>query len=196
MNKVQYVGISGTNGAGKDTVGEVLKKHGFFVASATEMLADGLKEKGWPIDREHKAKLSTEWRRQFGMGAVVDQGLKLYEPVADQYQGFGVGSLRHPGEADRIHALPGGVVIWVDADPKIRYERVMDASRGANKAGEDSVTYEEFLVQQEAEMHHKEGDTATLSIADVKIRADITLFNNDNDIEAFKQGVEKALGLA
>ncbi len=193
MHKI--IGVAGTNGAGKDTVSEMLgERHKFFVASATDMLADGLREKGWSIDRQHKAKLSTEWRRQHGMGAVVDHGLELYETRKTDYNGFVVGSLRHPGEADRIHAL-GGVVVWVDADPKIRYARITSNLRGEDKAAEDNKTFKQFLAEQEAEMHHS-GDEATLSISGVKDRADIFLTNDGGDIEAFKDEAEKALGLA
>lgn len=193
---MKIIGLSGTNGSGKDTVAEMLaERHNFFVASATDMFKDELVHRGWPVDRQHKAKLSTEWRRKEGMGAVVDHGLALYEPVKDQHEGFVVGSLRHPGEADRIHEL-GGLVVWVDADPKVRYERIQAnlATRGEAKAAEDSKTYEEFLAEQEAEMHHS-GDEATLSISGVRDRSDIFLDNNGSDIEAFKDTAEQALGL-
>lgn len=191
---VKYIGVSGTNGAGKDEVAKMLaERHNFFVASATDMLAEGLREKGWPIDRAHKRKLSSEWRRQYGMSAVVDHALELYEPVRDHYEGFVVGSLRHPGEADRIHEL-GGLVVWVDADPQVRYDRVVNSNRGEDKAAEDGRTFEEFLADQKAEMTH-EGDAATLNIGGVKERADVFIENNGNDIEAFKDQAEKALGL-
>lgn len=192
MTVMKIFGHSGTNGAGKDTIADMLaEKHNFFVASATDMLADGLREKGWPVDREHKAKLSAKWRRQYGMGAVVDKAWEAYQKVKDQYDGFIVGSLRHPGEADRIHEL-GGHVIWVDADPKVRYQRVTGGPARANKGAEDTVTYEEFLAQQEREMTPV-GDEATLNIAGVKEKSDIFLENNGDDIEAFKAQAEKQL---
>lgn len=186
-----HIGISGTNGAGKDVVGDILAEHGFFVASATDMLADGLKEKGWPIDREHKGKLSTEWRRQYGMSAVVDRALEQYQPVQSQYKGFAVGSLRHPGEADRIHDI-GGIVIWVDADPEIRYKRITSGPARANKGAEDTVTFEEFLKQQEREMHPT-GDSATLNISAVKERCDVFFMNNGDDLDTFRLEVEQRL---
>ncbi|MEI7682873.1 MAG: AAA family ATPase [Candidatus Saccharibacteria bacterium] len=190
---MKIYGVSGTNGAGKDSIAEMLaERHGFFVASATDLLAAGLREKGWPIDREHKSKLSAEWRRQYGMSAVVDRAWEQYQKVKDQYQGFVVGSLRHPGEGYRIHEL-GGQVIWVDAEPRTRYDRISAANRGVDKASEDSKTFEEFMADQEREMHHS-GDAATLNISDVKAQADILLGNSSNSVETFKDDAEKALG--
>lgn len=191
---MKVYGIAGTNGAGKDLVADFLRdKYGFFAASATDMLADGLRQKGWPIDRSHKSKLSAEWRRQYGMSAIVDRAWEQYSAVKNQYQGFVVGSLRHPGEVDKIHQL-GGQVIWVDADPKVRYNRIRSANRGNNKGSEDDVSFEDFLAQQEREMHPV-GDDATLNIAAVKELSDITIMNNGHDIAEFVRNLEDTLSL-
>jgi len=191
MEKI--VGVSGTNGSGKDTVALMLaKRHGFLNASATEMFLNELKERGWPVDREHKRKLSAEWRREHGMGVIVDKALEMFEKEPSKYKGIAVGSLRHPGEADRVHEL-GGIMVWVDADPKIRYERIQnDPTKQSTTHAEANKTYEEFLAEEQAEMQHS-GDEATLNISAVRERADIVLMNSGNDIEAFKDIAEKAL---
>ncbi|RTK94197.1 hypothetical protein EKI60_04120 [Candidatus Saccharibacteria bacterium] len=181
------IGLAGTNGSGKDTVAHLLaEKYGFVFADATQMLGDELTKRGLSHERLNKSALSAEWRREHGMGVIVDKGLELYK--AGDYKGLIVGSLRHPGEADRIHEL-GGTMLWVDADPKVRYERITSNDRGRI---EDQKTFEEFLAEQEREMSPV-GDAATLNIGAVKERADITLYNNGNNIEAFKRDAEKAL---
>ncbi len=189
-------GLSGTNGSGKDTVAKVLaEKHGYLNASATEMFLEELTKRGWPLDREHKAKLSAEWRREHGMGVIVDKAIAMFNKEPNQYKGIVVGSLRHPGEADRVHEL-GGQMIWVDADPKVRYDRIQSnlAERQGTHA-ESNKTFEEFLAEEQREMHPV-GDAATLNMSAVKERADIFLMNDSDDIEAFKNEAEKALGLA
>jgi dephospho-CoA kinase len=120
------------------------------------------------------------------MAVIVEKGLEMFK--GGDYKGLVVSSLRHPGEADRVHEL-GGTVLWVDADPKIRYDRVTSNDRGRV---EDRKTFEEFIAEEEREMHPT-GDAATLHGAAVKERADLTLMNNGNDIEAFKAEAEKAL---
>jgi dephospho-CoA kinase len=192
---VTLIGLSGTNGSGKDTVAHMLvERHGFLFAGASEMFVIELKKRGWPIDREHKSKLSAEWRREFGLAVVVDKALEMYHESPGKYRGLVVGSLRHPAEADRVHEL-GGKVVWADADPKVRYKRITSGNRG--RADEDNKTFEEFLAEEEREMHRQAGaDDATLNMAAVKDRVDVFLMNDGTNIEAFKDYADKTLGIA
>ncbi len=99
--------------------------------------------------------------------------------------GLVVASLRNPGEADRVHEL-GGKVVWVDADPKLRYERVQNAFRGRD--GEDNKTYEQFLAEEEAEMQTT-GDAATLDMGAVKAKSDMTILN-ESDLASLQKAIE------
>lgn len=190
---MKIIGLAGTNGSGKDVLGLMLaERRGYLNATATNMLLVGLKERGWPIDREHKAKLSAEWRRERGMGVIVDMAVDMFEAEPGQYKGIVVGSLRHPGEVERVHEL-GGVVVWIDADPKIRYDRIQsNLQERVNTHHEHQKTFEEFLSEQEREMHPI-GDAATLNMSAVKEGADIFLENNGNDVASFKDAAEDVL---
>ncbi len=192
---MKIFGLGGTNGSGKDTVAQMLaERHGFLNASATEMFLGELKKRGWPVDREHKSKLSAEWRREFGMGVIVDKAVEMFKAAPGKYKGIIVGSLRHPGETDRVHEL-GGKQIWVDADSKVRYDRIQKSLiERAGTHDEEGKTFEEFLAEEKREMTPT-GDEATLNMSAVRVRADIFLQNDGNDIEAFKDEAEKALGL-
>lgn len=187
---MQIFGLAGTNGSGKDTIAELLgEKYDYFVGSATDMFVVELNKRGWPTDRAHKRKLSAEWRKEFGLGVVVDKAIE--EARAKGYDKVIVGSLRNSGEADRVHEL-GGQMIWADADPKIRYERIISGNRG--RGIEDNKTYEEFLSDEEIEMHPT-GDATTLDMAVVKQKSDIFIENDGDDIEAFKAQAIKLLNL-
>lgn len=184
---MKIIGLSGTNGSGKDTVASMLaERHGFFVGSATEMLGSELKRRALPTEREQKRTLSAEWRRQYGLGAIVDRAVE--EAKALGINKIVVGSLRNPGEADRVHEL-GGVMIWVDADPKVRYNRIQSADRGRI---EDKKTYEEFLAEEQAEMQHS-GDEATLNMSGVKAKVDMFLENSGDSIEEFMNKADEEL---
>ncbi len=157
---------------------------GFYFASASVMLEDELKAKDQPLERENKRRLSAEWRRQYGVGAVIDKALT----VAGRADKIVVASLRHPGECDRVHEL-GGTVIWVDADPRIRYGRIISGNRGRV---EDNKTYEQFIAEEEIEMSQS-GDENTLNMGAVKAKADISIENDGNDINDFEISVRKLL---
>lgn len=173
------IGLGGTNGAGKDLVAEILvQKYGYLFVGATELFVGELQKRRWEPSRANKAKLSAEWRRELGMAAVVDKALAVYRTQPEgAYKGLVVSSLRHPGEVDRVHEV-GGRVIWIDAEPEVRYKRIRNANRG--RSAEDDKTFEEFLADEAREMT-PEGDGATLNMLAVKERADSTLWNNFSD---------------
>jgi dephospho-CoA kinase len=187
---MKIIGVAGTNGSGKDTIGQILaENHGWLFISGSDMLRDELKKRNLPIERENLRNLSAEWRREHGLGIIIDKVVEKFqnENVNGKYKGLVTVSLRNPGEADRIHEL-GGQVVWTDADPKVRYQRIVQRQRGS----EDLKSFELFLAEEQAEMSHS-GDEATLNMAGVQDRADIFIVNNQNDLEVFKNQVEHAL---
>lgn len=190
----QLIGLSGTNGSGKDTVGYMLaERHGYLFVSVSDLLRDEARRRDWPVTREVLRTISAEWRREFGLGVLVDRAVNLWKSYGDKYAGVVACPMRNTGEAQHLKDL-GGQLIWVDADPKVRYERIRSANRG--RAGEDDKTFEQFLTEQADEMHRPvDGDAATLNMAGVKDLADIRIENNGSDIEAFKREAERVLGL-
>lgn len=198
MKTGKLIGVAGTNGAGKDLLGELLSKnHGFWFISVTELLRDECRKRGLPVEREHLRTISAEWRRQYGLGVLVDKAMDAFNKLPDKekYAGVVMSSFRNPAEADRMHEL-GGTVVWVDADPKIRYQRIQTNAASRGRQAEDTKTFEQFLAEQDAEMHPPAGaDPSMLNIAAVKDRADLMLENN-GDVGAFKKNIQAALGLA
>lgn len=194
-NKI--IGLAGTNGSGKDTVGQFLAdEHGYCFVSVTTLLRDELKQREITVDREHLRALSAEWRREFGYSVLVDRALASFEEAdKSRYVGLVLASLRNPYEADRVHEL-GGTVAWIDADPQVRYRRVQANAAGRGRSAEDNKTYEQFLAEEAAEMHQPAGgDAANLDMAAVKASVDLTLLNDGDNLEQLKRSVETALGL-
>lgn len=187
---LKLLGVSGTNGAGKDSIGEFLASHhNWLFVSVTEILRDELRRQDVPLEREHLRNLSADWRKQYGLGVLIDKAVEIYESHQKEYAGLCVSSLRNPGEADELHKL-GGQVVWVDAEPKIRYQRISSRARGT----EDQKSFDEFLTEEQAEMRHS-GHEATLSLEGVKAKADIFIENNSDDLSSFHRQIEKSLGL-
>ncbi|MCA9324919.1 AAA family ATPase [Candidatus Saccharibacteria bacterium] len=194
MSNIKIIGIGGTNGAGKDTVGHTLAlKHNFLFVSVTDLLREECKKRGLPVTRENLRTISAEWRREYGLGVLMDMAVNEYRQLEEKYAGVAIASLRNPYEADRVHEL-GGMVLWVDANPKTRYERIQKNAQDRGRAVEDIRTFEQFLADEEAEMHPPAGgDEATLNMSGVKVKADILLLNDETNLEDFELFVEKQL---
>lgn len=124
------------------------------------------------------------------MGILIDKAVDEYRTLNKRYAGLAVSSLRNPGEADELHRL-GGRLIWIDADLKVRYQRIESRLRGP----EDHKSYEQFLQEEQIEMHHHGNDDTALNMSAVKAKADIFITNDSNDLEEFKQTARQALGL-
>lgn len=194
MNKLQVIGLAGTNGSGKDTVGRLLAEdHGYLFISVTELLRNEARRRGLAPERKVLRTISAEWRRELGLGVLIDKAIAEYDTVRDQYKGVVMASLRNPGEADRVHEL-GGTVIWIDADPKIRYERIQENAASRGRAEEDNKTYEQFLAEEEIEMHAS-GDKATLDMAAVKEKSDAFLDNGHETLKDLKTHLKDKLGI-
>ena len=189
---LKIIGIAGTNGSGKDAAGLTLAdRHSYLFVSVTDLLRAELNRRGLPVDREHLRELSAEWRREYGLAVLVDRALEEYNKLKGEYVGIAIASLRNPAEADRIHEL-GGVVLWIDADPKTRYERIQNNAEARSRAGEDSKSFEEFLAEEEAEMNSS-GDAATLNMGEVKKRSDIILQNDQTNLTDFQDFITEQL---
>lgn len=185
------IGIGGTDGSGKDTIGEMLADNfAWLYVSISDILRDELKRHGAALSRENLRKLSARWRREQGAAVLIDRAAQEFESLKKKPQGLVIASLRHPAEAQRVHEL-GGKVVWTDADPRVRYKRLMARERGS----EDKVSFAEFVAEEKTQMQHHRGDEATLNLDGVKAKADIIIENNGNDVEAFKTEVAKKLGL-
>src|ERR1700744_5750368 len=112
MNPRQIIGIGGTNGSGKDTVGHLMAdKYGYFFVSVTDILRQELARRGLSPARHHMRELSAEWRREYGLGVLIDKALELYKSQDKGYKGLVMASLRNSGEVDRVHELDG-IVLW------------------------------------------------------------------------------------
>lgn len=188
MKLPKIVGISGTNGAGKDELGKILaERKGYHFHSVTEILREELRRQGKGVTRENQAALSKKWRNEAGDGGIMfRKAIEVYLAEKDEkgYKGVALVSLRHPDENKTIHEY-GGVVVWVDADQRTRYERIKTANR--NRHEEDNVSFGQFQEDEYREMHPPaDAPQGALHMAAVRELADITIKNDFPSVEAYR----------
>ena len=193
--KTKIIGIAGTNGSGKDTIGQILVEqfHYTFV-SVTDTLRAEARRRGISENRASTRLISAEWRRAHGLPVLVDKVIDQYREQVEKGGNLAMASLRHPAEADRIHELDG-LVIWVDANPRLRYDRIQANAATRNRAVEDNKTFEQFLAEEAAEMHSS-GDEATLDMSAVKAKSDVVIINNFDSRQSLATEVANQLHLS
>ena len=184
MKLPEIIGIAGTNGSGKDTLGAIRQRlGGAITVSLSDILRHELNKKGISHERENLRSLSAEWRAQEGPGVLSVKTIEQYnqEKEARGLKGLSIVSLRHPAEAEVIKQA-GGIVVWVDADVRIRYDRILRRNEGR---AEDQKTFDEFVREEMAEMS-PEGNNEGLNMSGVRDIADIKITNDFSRIEEFE----------
>lgn len=196
MKLPEIVGVSGTNGAGKDVLCNLLvERCGYHFHSVSDLLREELRRQGKEINRENTSALSKQWRNETGDdGVMFTKAIARYhaEKAEKGYKGAALVSVRHPGEVASIHAQ-GGVTIWVDADRRVRYDRVSGGARGR---AEDVVPFEQFAADEDREMNPPaDAPAGTLNMAAVRDIADIHVDNNFASLEEYKEYLIKEFEL-
>ncbi|RME30818.1 hypothetical protein D6789_04510 [Candidatus Woesearchaeota archaeon] len=136
-----YVGLTGKNCAGKDSVADILAAKGFERLSLSDAIRDELRRRGAEITREALITAGNELRARFGASILADRikGLLTSDRAV-------IVSIRNPEEIASLRELRGFVLVGVDAPAPTRYARAVARHR---EGGEQS--YEDFLAKEQRE---------------------------------------------
>jgi dephospho-CoA kinase len=155
------IGLVGRIASGKSIVADYLvreKKSSYYRFS--DVLRDLLLRLHKPNTRENLQDLGIALRRMFGDG-ILAETLKA-DIESDEAEIVVVDGIRYEDEFRMIKGL-GGIVMYVSAPQKARYERVI--SRGTR--GEANITFDEFVKNEDKEterMIHIIGEKADYKI--------------------------------
>ncbi len=181
------IGLSGTNASGKDLLAEFLRdEHGFLFFHTSDYIREEAEKRYGNVLRPTLFKVGNELRQEGGAGVLVVMGI-AEQKNTEKHKNVVISSIRTTGEAEAIHRA-GGRVVFVDADRKIRYERMRERQRD-----DDRINFNTFVEQEEAELFESD-DPAKFNILGVKERADIVLVN-EGSVEGFVKNAQEALGL-
>ncbi len=176
------IGITGTIGAGKGTIVEYLKNKGFKHYSARDFISEEVKKRGLEINRDTLTATANDLRAAHSPQYVIEQ---LFYRAQKEGGNAVIESVRTPGEIAFLRKQPGFYLFAVDADPKIRFERIK--LRGS---ATDHIDFETFLSNEKREMSTTDPNKQNLGKC-IQM-ADYTFYNNGSISTLFDE-VEKVL---
>lgn len=177
-NVMKIIGITGTLGAGKGTIVDYLKEHyGYRHYSVRGYLIEEAQRRGMELNRDTFVVVANDLRATHCPSYITDQ---LYLQAADAGENAIIESVRTPGEVESLRQHEHFLLFGVDADPKIRYERIV--GRGSET---DHVSFETFLENEEREM--TSDDPNHQNLGRCMQMADYVFMNNEGFEELYAQ---------
>ena len=175
------IGLSGVLAAGKDTVAEYLEeKRGFQHVSLSAILREMVGEMGLEINLENLTEVGNSLKEKDGPACLVEKAKRK----ADFDQDLVISSIRQPGEIERLRQERDFFMIFVSADPKVRFERLLKRNRSG-----DVTDFDEFLKLEAEQMDGKAGG---MNLGKCREMSDYFLENNGTIVE-FEDKREKTL---
>ena len=184
INYNMIIAITGTLGSGKGTVVDYLvNKRGFTHYSVPAFIREEVARRGLPDNRDSMHIVGNALRAEHSPGYIVDQ---LYEKAIADGGSAVIESIRSIGEVTSLKSKSNPVfMLAIDADPTIRYERVLQ-----RKSYKDSVSFEKFVADEAREMN--DPDPNGMNISGCIKLADAIIIN-DGTIEELHDKIEKLM---
>ena len=175
------IGLTGRNAAGKGEVANYLKSKGFTYYSLSDVIREEVTGRKLALTRENLVKTGNRLRAEHGPGYLAE---RILGKIGDSTH-YVVDSFRHPGEVEIFRRRPDFHLLLVEADPKIRFQRLQ--RRGREK---DPLTLQKFLQLDEQEYNGAESFGQHLQACEQL--ADLQLSNNGT-LADLKQSVAGVL---
>jgi len=194
---MKIVGIGGLPRSGKDSLAELFIEEGYFGISGGDIIREYSRQrhcnKPDPISVANMTETSNWLRENRGPDFLLKDALKQFEAInisGPARRGLVIWSVRAPAEVDFI-LNQSGELIWIEANEKIRYERMLAHLR----VGEKKLSFEEFTAQEKLQWQPQPNipKEVQMNISYVKSHATYTLDNSGNDFDNFLKQARKLI---
>ena len=175
------IGITGTIGAGKGTVVELLGKRGYHHHSVRDFLVAQIPQ-GTTVNRDSMVSIANSLRQEKGADYIIRS---LLDIATKERKNCIIESIRNPLEAEYLRKNCTFYLLCVDADISIRYDRVLK-----RKSETDNISFKTFVENEQREMSTLNSNNQNIEQC-IKM-ADYTL-NNNKTIKDLEQQVNQVI---
>ncbi len=166
MSRKLIIGLVGRISSGKGTAETYLReRHGATSYKFSSVLRDLLDRLYLDQTREHMVTMSEVIRQGFGHDILTNT--LLQDALNDPNPIIVLDGIRRVQELPALFARPEFVLVEIAADPKIRYERLIQR---AENTDDQTKTFEQFLADEQR--------STELTIAEVVEKAQERIDNN------------------
>lgn len=161
------IGITGTIGAGKGTVVDYLvERFDFKHYSVRKFLTELLNMQGKEPNRDSFTELANSLRVENNSSSYIIE--QLYSQAQKHERNAIIESIRTVGEIEKLKEMGNFILIAVDADKKIRYDRIY-----ARQSVTDNISFEKFIQDEDREMQstnpNHQNLSACIALADYRL---------------------------
>jgi dephospho-CoA kinase len=177
------IGITGTLGAGKGTIVDFLvDERGYTHFSVRGFITREIIKQGLPVNRDSMVQVANDLRATHSPSYITDQ---LYAEALISGKNCIIESIRTPGEVESLRNKGNFYLFAVDADAKVRYQRIK-----ARQSETDQIDFETFKENESREM--TSADPNHQNLRKCIAMADF-VFDNNGSICDLEQSVAEVL---
>ncbi len=170
------IGLTGKNGSGKTAVSEYLKDRGFLFFSLSDGIREEIRKRGGEITRDVLIEVGNDLRGKFGPGVLAERVLSRLE----NDRNYVIDSIRNPFEVEVLKRRKDFVLLALEADQTIRFER----SRKRMREGA-AQTLERFAEEEARELDSS--NPASQQLQATRQMADVVVTNNGTLGELYRK---------
>jgi len=178
---MRVIGLFGLIGSGKDTASDYLvDKYGYTPISMGDIVRELATQRGLEVNRDNLILVQREQVEKYGITWFSEEVVRRIK--ARKLQKVVISGIRRPEDAEVPKRAFGKdmILVEVDVDPKIRFERMKSRARVG-----DPKTFEEFMHQEELD-EKAFGFSKTRKFVDHKV-------SNNGTFEQLQSQVDKLL---
>ncbi|HDT11181.1 MAG TPA: hypothetical protein ENN58_00430 [bacterium] len=141
----KYIGLTGTNAAGKGETAAFFQEHGFSYFSLSDLIRKELKKRGWEDSRDNLIKTGNELREKYGADILAR---RVMEEAGEKAV---IDSIRNIREVEYLKTQENFILLAIDAPVETRYKR--SKKRGRK---ESASSLKEFIKKETEEFSNSE----------------------------------------